>query len=301
MFAPIARSGTLLLATLAFAGAFLHCSSDRSAFDAPDSAPPQTGPIVTPEAAAEVEAGADAGIEQDCPGESKTIYVFTTQPNALYRFDPPSLAFTNLGYPDCATSSDAFSLAIDRRGNAWLELTSGRMFKVRLSDLQCQEVVLNNVPPILGRFGMGFAENDDGAGDTLFIGGGNGLWTIDTQSFDVALVGQNPQLGGTFELTGTGDGKLYAFLSANGVVTHVDKATGGSLETYRTAAVGGSFAFAQWGGDFWLFTNNLLGGALSSVTQYSPTKNTSTIVIPDSNLIILGAGSSTCAPTTAPH
>ena len=47
-------------------------------------------------------------------------------------------------------------------------------------------------------------------------------------------------------------------------------------QTYRTAAVveNAAWAFARWGGDFWLFT----GQQSSSVTHYSQATDTSTVV-----------------------
>ena len=80
------------------------------------------------------------------------------------------------------------------------------------------------------------------------------------------------------------------------MIAGLDKNNGATQVTYRTSALDerAAFAFAQWGGDFWVFT----GDTHSIVTQYSPTENKSTVVVQNTGMLIVGAGSSTCAPTT---
>jgi hypothetical protein len=65
---------------------------------------------------------------------------------------------------------------------------------------------------------------------------------------------------------------------------------------HRTSAVEhhAAFAFAHWGGDFYVFT----GQTTSKVTRYSPETDISTVVVDNTGMLIVGAGSSTCAPTS---
>ncbi|OJY16098.1 MAG: hypothetical protein BGO98_25990 [Myxococcales bacterium 68-20] len=285
-------------------------SSSRDGYEAPpapDAAPQQQ--LISPVDAA-AEANVADGIDQECSGENKQIYVLTFDPDAIYRFDPASLTFALVGKLDCPYRPN--SMAIDRRGYAWVNFrgssgtVSGLVFNVRLSDpqvgtqtgglLQCKEVVLNNVPTGgLRTFGMGFSKNDSSTGETLFVHPSNNLFRIDPMTRDVSRVGRTSFLGNA-ELTGTGDGKLFGYSPTNGVIARFDKTTGASLETYRTSAVnGGAYAFAHWGGDFWIFLRPL-DGTTSTVYRYSPATDETTIAIEDTGLAIAGAGSSTCAP-----
>jgi hypothetical protein len=161
--------------------------------------------------------------------------------------------------------------------------------------LECKEVALNNRPESLYTAGMGFVEDDSIAGESLFLYPKRGyLFRVDPTTRDVTTVGMAGP--GIRELTGTGDGQLFGYFPLDGVISHLDTTTGATLETYRTSVAGfGSYAFSQWGGDFWIFLTNLDTGT-SSVHRYSPATGETTIVIEDSGLDIVGAGSSTCAP-----
>ncbi|HSO34801.1 MAG TPA: hypothetical protein VLT33_19840 [Labilithrix sp.] len=282
----------LLAALLAIGGsaALLCCSSDRAQFEVPvDSGPPVVGPLQD----GTVEAAAPIG---DCSEENKQIYVLTSGQRALHRFDPATLTFTRIGNVVCPSSADTFSMAVDRQGNAWVEYGDGRLFLVSTKDAHCTEVAFKVNQAGFSRFGMGFAKDESAAGESLYIAG-DALGQIDTKTYELSLIGQTGL--GIAELTGTGNGLLYAFAVGSGRVVRLDKATGKIQQTYRTAAVAdnASWAFAHWGGDFWLFT----GQSSSSVTRYSPATDTSTVVVADAGMLIVGAGSSTCAPVTAPR
>ncbi|OJY30196.1 MAG: hypothetical protein BGO98_25995 [Myxococcales bacterium 68-20] len=279
------------------ASAIQCSSSSRDGYEAPHApdAEPQQQLISPVDAAA--EANVADGIDQECTGENTQIYVLTRFPSAIYRFDPASLTFALVGQLDCPTGKrSTFSMAIDRRGNAWVLFSGGMVVNVRLSDLQCKEVVLNNRPADLASYGMGFSKDDSSAGESLFLHDyalNMGLFRVDLSTRDVSRVGLTSV--GAAELTGTGDGKLFGYYSSNGVIARFDKTTGASLETYRTSAVGkGSWAFSQWGGDFWIYLGE--SGTTSSVHRYSPATDETTIAIEDTGLDIVGAGSSTCAP-----
>ena len=64
--------------------------------------------------------------------------------------------------------------------------------------------------------------------------------------------------------------------------------------------IGDAWAFAFWGGHFWLFTNpNMMGS--SQVDRYDPSANTTTTEVNSVGFRIVGAGVSTCAPVTPPR
>jgi hypothetical protein len=281
----------LLFALLALgAGLSAHCGSSRTQFDTPADAGPPTDPALKD---ASVEAALETG---DCSAENKQIYVLTTGQRKLLRFDPQALTFTTIGDVSCPSSSDTFSMAVDRKGDAWVEYGDGRLFLVSTKDAHCTEIAFRPHQAGFTNFGMGFAKDSDAKKETLYIAG-DALGQIDTTTYDVSLIGTTGL--GIAELTGTGNGLLYAFAAESGRVARLDKATGKIEQIYRTTAIGSNvaWAFAHWGGDFWLFT----GATTSQVTRYSPTTDKSEVVVADAGVLIVGAGSSTCAPVAPPR
>jgi hypothetical protein len=114
------------------------------------------------------------------------------------------------------------------------------------------------------------------------------------------------------ELTGTGDGRLFAFYAqgASSAIAQLDPSTGravgndnlSALPQKLPAGVMGmhtsGWAFAFWGNDFYLFTTDLTdltptGGSV--VTRFNPADGSQATVtrLPE---LIVGAGVSTCAP-----
>ncbi|OJY22045.1 MAG: hypothetical protein BGO98_35065 [Myxococcales bacterium 68-20] len=233
----------------------------------------------------------------ECADEAaQQIYVVATD-KGFYRFYPEKLSFERVGTLGCPTTAGTFSMAIDRRGTAWVEYTDGRIYAVDTHDATCKPTAFKPGQTGFDYFGMGFALNSDDPkdGEKLYVAG-NGLATLDTKSFELTFLGSLTT--GRSELTAIGS-QLFAFSVDSGVVTRLNKATGASEATHRTSAVEdlGGFAFAHWGGQFWLFTGR---GSSSKVTTYSPTTDQSTVVIPSTGMLIVGAGSSTCAPLTPP-
>ncbi len=231
----------------------------------------------------------------ECTQETKQIYVVATD-KVLYRFYPDTFVFVRIGTLGCPTTAGTFSMAIDRRGTAWVEYTDGRLYAVNTTNATCTPTAF--VPGQTGftTFGMGYAKNGDTAnGETLYLAG-SGLASLDTKTFQMTFLGS--LTFGRTELTGL-DTSLFAFSVGSGVVAGLNKATGATEVTYRTSATeaDNAFAFAQWGGDFWLFT----GSEHTAVTRYSPITDVSTVVVPDTGMLIVGAGSSTCAPTKTPR
>lgn len=230
----------------------------------------------------------------ECADTTKQIYVLATD-KALYRFYPDKVQFVRVGQVACPTSAGTFSMAIDRHGTAWVEYTDGRIFAVDTADATCQTTAFKPGQTGFETFGMGYSLNGDSAnGETLFVSGA-GLASLDTKTFELSFKGSLTY--GRTELTGL-DKQLFAFSVGSGVIAGLNKTTGATEVVYRTSAVNerAAFAFAQWGGDFWVFT----GDNHSIVTQYSPADDTSTVRMQDTGMLIVGAGSSTCAPTVKP-
>src|SRR5262249_30240567 len=125
-----------------------------------------------------------------------------------------------------------------------------------------------------------------------------GLATIDTTTLNLSYVGPYSPALPRAELTGTGDGRLFAFsLDLPGPGSHIseiDKTTAKILssDALPIANQNDAFAYAVWGGSFYVFSSP--GGA-SDVTRYDPnTKMLQQVGIHPETIV--GAGVSTCAP-----
>jgi hypothetical protein len=288
-------TGAALLTLLALLATAAACA--KAVTETPDVLP--ASPVPEADAAAPTAAFADAGRPRlpdnvECAEETTQVFVVAAD-RGLYRFNPEKLEIVRVGTLDCPTAAGTFSMAIDRRGTAYVEFQDGRLFAVDTRDATCQPTAFQPNQAGFQTFGMGYARDDDDAGETLYASGA-GLAALDTKTFQLKFKG-SLALGRT-ELTGK-DRELYAFSVGSGVVGRLNKNTGAVDQTYRTTAIDESaaFAFAHWGGDFWIFTGN----ATSKVTKYSPTTDTSTDVLSNTGILIVGAGSSTCAPTAPPR
>jgi hypothetical protein len=241
----------------------------------------------------------------DCSEAAKLVYVVGTG-NELYSFAPGSLKFTKIGTLKCASIGNPFSMAVDRQGMAWVLYDDAQLFKVDTSNAACAKTSYQ--PSQLGgfsKFGMGFATNDGMSTDeTLYLASydGVGIAKLSFPALKVTSVGAYNKLSGPAELTGTGDGKLYGFFLTNPVqVAQIDKNSGKILSQAPQASVqiGAAWAFAFWGGDFWLFTSP--NGFSSQVDRYQPSKKTTDTVVQSVGFNIVGAGVSTCAPVVNPN
>ncbi len=152
---------------------------------------------------------------------------------------------------------------------------------------------------------MGFSSNSvDSDDETLFVSDGMSpvLATIDTNTLDLKKVGIYDKVSARGELTGTGDARLFgAFEGMPYNVAEIDKASAAiKSEAPQTPMnyppSSSNFAFAHWGGDFFLFVGP---GDRTDVFRYSPTSGQTTKV-QTVTFVIVGAGVSTCAPTAAP-
>jgi|MudIll2142460700_1097286.scaffolds.fasta_scaffold114961_2 hypothetical protein len=239
-----------------------------------------------------------------CSDEAKAVYV-VDQNNTLSRFDPPTKVFTDLGQLNCpATGFGAtpFSMGIDRTAVAWVLYSSGELFRVDTTSLNCTKSTWTSQAGLL-QFGMGFSTDAAGGSvDTLFIAGGSGptqptstLAKLSTTTFQAQSVGS---VQGWPELTGTGNAELWGFFpdATSPRIAKLDKMNGAALKTYPLTIAGmpTAWAFAFWGGDFWVF---LMKGVETSTTiyQYDAAGQLKSMKQAAGRTIV-GAGVSTCAP-----
>lgn len=261
----------------------------------------------------------DASVPSNCPDAdpSATLVYVMTQQRELFSFYPPTNAFRRIGTIGCpgATGAGAapFSMAVDQQGVAFVVFDDGRLYRVSTLDASCSTTPYVVDQQGFHTFGMGFAvDNASGAGgESLYVvenpGGGNGrrslgLGRIDLQTFDLRFLGGFDRTIQRAELTGTGDGRLYAFHgdpfnTTRSTISELDKATGRVLaaSNVAVAAEPAAFAFAFWGGRFYVFTARSSRGA-SEVREFDPDARTTRVVANLSSTVV-GAGVSTCAPS----
>jgi len=296
----------------------------------PDVIEEQQPDVVEEEADAgpDVVAEADA-IEEDvvpfpdaatgCPDGGATLVYLITQQNVLMSFYPPTAEFRTIGTIACPdpTTNQPFSMAVSRSGVAYVVFNSGFLYRVSTSTAACETTpFLGGTNGIPLQFGMGFAADSADAGtdggETLYIALDPGwadnmptastLATIDTTTFDVTTLAMFQPTLLEPELTGTATGNLYGFWapsqSAQAAIVQIDKTTAQVAQVAPLPGVtlGGGWAFAYWGGDFYVFTAPGGNGTQSVVTRYRPSDGTVVQVAQAPGVTIVGAGVSTCAP-----
>jgi hypothetical protein len=272
-----------------------------------------------------------SGRGQDgCSEAAKLVYVVDIN-NGLHSFYPATLTFKTIGTLSCPSPGTdeqgevgtPNSMAVDRSGVAWVNFTSGKLFKVSTTDASCSATSFNPTKYGTRRVGMGFSSNAAGSKEeTLFVtpftqdpfGGastGDGLAQIDLGSFTLSKVGNftNGLGAKPSELTGTGDGQLYGFFTTSPAkLAEIDKGSAATptagQKTLTGVSTGNAWAFSFWGGDFWFYTSGVSTqnpNETSKVTQYKKSGDGSISVVKSSiGFNIVGAGVSTCAPTTPP-
>lgn len=269
------------------------------------------------------EAGADAPLPPidatplpdvvlaNCSSPS-TLYIYVvTEQGTLYSLDPRTTTLTPIGPIACPARAGLtpFSMAVDRVGVAYVlysnpgnPVPDGQLFRVSTRTAQCQPTAF--VPPssTFASFGMGFVADSNGTTDTLYItpDAAGVLATLDTQTFAVKTVG--PLSLSLPELTGTGDGRLFAFYepagSSSTAIAQLDPTTAAVVANSNLPGLsrGGGWAFGFWGGNFYLFTAS--GSSMTSpsiVTRFRPSDGSLTTVAKLTETVV-GAGVSTCAP-----
>jgi hypothetical protein len=253
------------------------------------------------------DGGGDAGAEGECADGTELVYIVDQFSTQLSRFDPATKTFADLGGMNCPVMAGAtpFSMSVSRDGFAWVLYTSGQLMRVSIATLACSPTAWAS-PQNMKVFGMGFSTDDvGGATESLFIGGGRDqsqtsftLARVDPATLAATPIGSQPALP---EMTGNGNAELWGFFpdATTPRVVQFDKTSGAILTTYNQPSLAGTmtgYAFAHWGGDYWvLLIRN--GESSSSVYQVDGMTGAITSTTPAPGRTIVGAGVSTCAPT----
>jgi hypothetical protein len=251
----------------------------------------------------------------ECAEDTKDIFLIGGD-SSMHRFHPPTMEIKSLGRIQCPTGgATPTSMAVDRSGIAWVRHTDGTIWRVSTKDLGCEATTFQPPGDSFAQFGMGFSSQSDGSkNEVLYLSdsGGAGLARLDLGTMQLRFIGPYDKglEGQRSELTGTGSGKLYGFFTTTPAqVAEISKGTGSILSTKELAGVtaGEAWAFSFYGGDFYIYTvgpgNPQFPQASgnSQVTRYRPADGSIQVVKDNVGFKIVGAGVSTCAPTTAPR
>jgi len=278
------------------------CGSSESARPPQVEAPPS---FASPDASA---------LAAPCAESNKDPFVLS-EARVLYRFNPPTSTFTEIGELRCGDAgTTATSMAIDRGGRAWVRYSDGKIWNVDTQSLACTPTAFVPKPSTeaFSKFGMGFSSVRRGSEEEeLFVsdnqnGQSVGLALLDTKTKTLDYLGPytGPLANTTCELTGTGDGRLYGFFVTQPPrIAEIAKDSGAisSSRPLPGVVVGTGYAFSFYAGDFYVYTGdrNVAGG--SDVTRFRPSDGSITVVKSKVGFFIVGAGVSTCAPFEGPR
>jgi len=279
-------------------------------------------PVMTCEQGTECAGGTCA---RACSADGVDLIYVVDDANRLLSFDPRLIGtsdpFHLIGTLSCpsAGSDTPFSMAVDREAVAWVLYSGGQIYNVSTANAACTATAFqahqNNGGQRWDVFGMGFV-TDTAGGDTeqLWIGGGledamvgGSLGSIDKTSLAITRVGPlSATVEYSPELTGLGDATLWGFYPGlnTAFVQQIDKTSGGGTGPQRNipGGLGGevtAWAFAQWGGKFYIFVTTSDGlSENSTVRTIDRTSGGYALVSEDLPYKIVGAGVSTCAPIT---
>ena len=238
--------------------------------------------------------------EDDCDHTSDLIYVIDRTDQSLYLFDPTDLQFDFVGELDCGIwAGTPGSMSVARDGKAYVRYSDNTVYAVDLSTMACEET--DYAQGSFGSFGMGFATNSsDTWRDQLYVANHDRLARIDTTSWSMDILGSLPSQS---ELTGNADGELWAILPLEtpAKLVRLQTSDASIVETLTVPSMPSAmdidvFAFATWGGDFWVFIRTYGMGQSTNVYRVSESGATS-LVAENTGMDVVGAGVSTCAPT----
>lgn len=281
---------------------------------------PMDSPVTGDDEAGEAGFLGDGATVSNCDPAASLVYV-ATEERSLYSFDPKANVFKllwdiNCGGGDAGPPEASYvnSMAIDRSANAWINFGDGTLWKLDTKTGVCSPTGFVPNQGGVGLFGMAFSAKVAGGNtETLFIddlsGGGLGFIDLSTMTLERFGPFTGNLAGLSAELNGTGDARLFGFFAGSPLgdagsasVTQIDPNSEAPLTQYPlpTVDTGSDWAFSFWGGDFYLYTANKydMTNPDTVVTRFRPSDGSVTIIDPGLNFRIVGAGSSTCAPTT---
>lgn len=246
---------------------------------------------------------------ETCAAQGVELVYVVDSASKLWSFDPRKLPrdpFRLVGDLACDPMSSPFSMAVDRRGIAWVLYANGRLYRVSIADASCSRVQLELGPGATRTFGMGYVtDGPKSENERLFVAANESsrqLAMLDTAKDPVKWVAVGPITADQVrspELTGTSEGRLFAYFpdEPRSFVQELEQGTGKALgaRLYLPPIEGGvgSYAFAHWGGTFYVFTGSF---GRASVHAVDGKTGKAHVAMTDIAQHVVGAGVSTCAP-----
>ena len=262
---------------------------------------------------------------ESCGAVTQSIYAID-ESGALLRFDPTLLGSANpvqsLGTPACTpgaslTGTDpayVVSMSVDRIGTVWVLYSSGELFTIDPATLAC--AATNFTPQQHGwdLFNLAFAGPGGPSMQSIYIDGGMidlsppvGFALIDRGSLQVQALGSLAGADASVALAGTGDLQLFGLYLAFASTSHIreiDRSSGANLSPALT--VSGVFdantvawAFAHWGGKFWIFATRrdpVSSEQTTTLWSVDRVSGMQQMQIASVAYTPISAGSSTCVP-----
>ena len=248
--------------------------------------------------------GCTDDLSAGCDLDAQHIYLLRNG-GELLKFDPregvSSIASLDLDVVGSCFGIP-FSMSVDRTGRAWiLSFLNGNIYWIDLKTGECTDSNYQLSGPVNDLFGMGFAsDTNDPMRESLYVASASSvlmrpsLRAIDPETGQLRMIGDIAK--GGFELTGTSEGRLFAYSPEAGLVLELDTNQG---EELRRWAVPRSFsptawAFAHWGGLLYMFVTAVDSG--NKIFQLDPETGQTETLEENGDYEIVGAGVSTCAP-----
>lgn len=262
------------------------CGSDTGSSRAGDDEPKTRLPI---------DEDLDAPLE---PPEAGKLVYLVSKDAKLYSFDPRKqgmAAYDLIGPLKCDRFSNPQSMAVDRKGVAWVFYDSLKLYRVSTADASCTPTSYVH-PSWVNMLGMGFTSMSPGSDDEqLYImSPGFGLATIQFPNLGVSQLGAH-ELGGA-ELTGGGDARLFAFQAQQGKLFEIDRRSMASRLLYELHVRDPvrAWAFARYAGRFYFFTADYRND--SKCIEVDVERKLQRVRDEDVGFIVVGAGQSTLVP-----
>ncbi len=261
----------------------------------------------------------DAGTPDNCAEHARFVYVIDSD-DTLYRFNPQInnvSAFTEVGPVSCGATLNPNSMSVSRDGFAYALFGSyddlfglwscSGVYRVDMQTGACLgQTSFSCGDAGFSQFGMGFSTTTVGGSvDELFLANSDtaSLGKLDVATGAVQSMGTLPNQGGEF--TGNSNAELWGFFPYEDppAIIWVDKANGAALDRFDLpqlpslsgAMVSAAWAFAFWGGDFYVFYQ--VDPPDTSTNVWKLDRETGLqLYIPNTGMRIVGAGVSTCAP-----
>lgn len=255
------------------------------------------------------------GDQCPCVADNEDVYVLSDV-GTIWKFDPKDNSFDFITEVSCGGMIDTFSMGVSRKARAWVQYFGGDLYTVDLKDpgSACKDPGFENNNPLFPNFGMAFvADGINSPCDRLYAHSGidpaligedvGALGVIDPITLELSEIAMIDFAWG--ELTGTGDGRLFAFQGAEPpFISEYDKDTGALLGSWPLPGLSSpdAFAFAAWGGDFYLFmtsSDDYLGNSRVVHFDFDESDGDGkaiTTIVDQAPIRIVGAGVSTCAP-----